>query len=143
MKHHALNTKLPTHEVVNQATKFTDVNLYSTDVALKEAIGRHGAPWLEERCEALGERAGSHEMQEWGRLANENPPVFKPFDRFGHRIDYVEFHPAYHHLMGEAMKAYQAIAGTAEPTTTPTTKPKIEPRSRDRHAHWFWASPCP
>ncbi|MEC9399350.1 MAG: DNA alkylation response protein, partial [Myxococcota bacterium] len=105
MKHHAPNTTLPTHEVVNQATEFTDVNLYHTDVALKEAIARVGAPWLEERCEALGERAGSQQMQEWGRVANENPPVFKPFDRFGHRIDYVEFHPAYHNLMGEAMKA--------------------------------------
>ena len=104
MKHHAPNTTLPTHEVTNQASDFTDVNLYETDVALQEAIERAGAPWLIERCNALGERAGSHEMQEWGRLANENPPVFKPFDRFGHRVDEVEFHPAYHHLMGEAMK---------------------------------------
>ncbi|CAN0600002.1 unnamed protein product, partial [Laminaria digitata] len=57
-----------------------------------------------ERCGALGARAGSAEMQTWGRLANENPPIFKPFDRFGHRIDEVEFHPHYHDLMGEAMR---------------------------------------
>ena len=96
-------TDLPTHEVTNQAEAFTEVDLYTADPALREAVEREGAPWVAERCASMGERAGSRQMQRWGRQANENPPKFKPFDRVGRRIDEVEFHPAYHHLMAEAM----------------------------------------
>ncbi len=103
--HHNPKSSLATHDVTNQATPFEDVNLYDVDVTLQEALGREeDAEWLIEQCHKLGARAGSAEMQQWGDAANANPPEFKPFDRFGHRIDEVEFHPAYHALMGEAMK---------------------------------------
>ena len=95
--------QLPTHDVTNQASPFIDVNLYESDPALVDAIEREASPWLTERCARLGERAGSAEMQAWGHLANANPPVFKPFDRYGHRTDVVEFHPHYHDLMRTAM----------------------------------------
>ena len=66
---------------------------------LVEAAHRSGVdPWLQE-CEALGELAGRPEILELGDLANSNPPVLKPFDRYGNRIDEVSFHPAFHELM--------------------------------------------
>ena len=43
--------------------------------------------------------AGRAETIELGRLANENPPRLKTHDRFGNRVDEVEFHPAWHELM--------------------------------------------
>ncbi|MGH8874735.1 MAG: acyl-CoA dehydrogenase family protein, partial [Acidimicrobiia bacterium] len=55
--------------------------------------------------EAHGERAGSAEAFEWGCLANRYPPVLHTHDRYGHRIDEVEFHPAWHHLMEMAVSA--------------------------------------
>ena len=56
-----------------------------------------------------GEIAGG-EAIEWGRQANENPPVLRTHDRYGHRIDEVEFHPAYHKLMDVADLARAALA---------------------------------
>ncbi len=95
---------LPTHEVLNQATEFVGQNLLTVDTAVHETLQKADAPWLLERAAALGAKAGSPEMQDWGRLANECPPKLKTFDRFGYRIDEVEFHPAYHHLMSTAME---------------------------------------
>jgi putative acyl-CoA dehydrogenase len=66
-----------------------------------EAVEREGAGWVSERAAALGRFVGAAggPQQEWGRLANENKPVLRTFDRYGHRIDEVEFHPAWHQLM--------------------------------------------
>ncbi|MGD9946143.1 MAG: acyl-CoA dehydrogenase family protein, partial [Burkholderiaceae bacterium] len=88
-----------THEVFNQSTPLQDVNLYAGDRALREGVRREGAAHADEALSALGGRLGAAETLELGRLANEYPPVFKPYDRFGHRIDEVEFHPAWHSLM--------------------------------------------
>jgi putative acyl-CoA dehydrogenase len=94
---------LPTHDVINQATAFEGQNLLSVDVALNASIARADAPWLSARAHQLGELVGSPSMQAWGRLANTHSPMLNTFDRFGHRLDVVEFHPAYHELMGAAM----------------------------------------
>jgi putative acyl-CoA dehydrogenase len=88
-----------THEVLNQPPPLEDYDLYATDRALCEAVRREGAEWAEERLRAFGRRVGSREVMEWGRLANACPPVLRTHDRFGHRIDEVEFHPAWHELM--------------------------------------------
>src|SRR3546814_13102887 len=53
----------------------------------------------------LGRRAGSESAQEWGRQAEANPPVLRTHDRYGNRIDVVEYHPAYHQLMSQAVRA--------------------------------------
>src|SRR5712664_284671 len=58
-----------------------------------------GAGWVAERASALGAAAGEAEWQEHAYLANKHDPVLKSHDRFGHRIDAVEFHPSYHALM--------------------------------------------
>lgn len=99
MTHHAPRTELSTHSVFNQSQPLTGVNWHDDDVMLREALGRAGAGVHAASLSALGAATGSEAAQELGRVANENPPKFKPFDRFGQRVDEVEFHPAYHDLM--------------------------------------------
>jgi putative acyl-CoA dehydrogenase len=89
----------PTHTVFNQPPPFEDVNLFTSDRALAEALRREGAAWAEERARAFGEIVGRRETISWGFQANEHPPVLRTHDRNGNRIDEVEFHPAWHALM--------------------------------------------
>ncbi len=88
-----------THEVLNQAPALADYNLFSTDRVLEEGLEREGAAWARPRLEEFGRLVGAEEAIRWGFQANENPPVLRTHDRFGHRIDEVEFHPAWHELM--------------------------------------------
>jgi putative acyl-CoA dehydrogenase len=87
-----------THEVLNQVPPLHGLDLYSSNLPLIEASKREGAVWVEGQAAELGSLIGAEPM-EWGRLANENRPVLKTHDRYGHRIDEVEFHPAWHSLM--------------------------------------------
>jgi putative acyl-CoA dehydrogenase len=87
-----------THTVANQVPPLEGLDLFSSNLPLLEATRREGAEWVLERAAALGSLVGG-EPQTWGRLANENRPVLKTHDRYGHRIDEVEFHPAWHRLM--------------------------------------------
>ncbi len=93
----------PTHEVINQPPPLEGHNPFTLDLALGEALAREGAAWAGDALEELGALAGSAEAIEWGRLANGNLPVLHTHDRFGHREDRVEFHPAYHSLMETAI----------------------------------------
>ncbi len=88
-----------THTVLNQPPPFEDVNLFTSDTALVEALRREGAEWAEERARGFGEAAGRRETIRWGFEANENPPRLRTHDPRGERIDEVEFHPAWHALM--------------------------------------------
>jgi putative acyl-CoA dehydrogenase len=93
-----------THEVLNQATPFEGENLFRINRPLQDAL-RHHAPALDTQgLDALGALAGSAEMQTHARLANTHAPVLHTHDRFGHRIDQVEFHPSYHALLGAALQ---------------------------------------
>src|SRR6266550_7064249 len=88
-----------THEVLNQVPPLHDVDVYSSNLPLVEAVEREGASWIGERASELGRFVGGEPQQSWGRLANENRPVLRTHDRWGNRIDEVEFHPAWHELM--------------------------------------------
>jgi putative acyl-CoA dehydrogenase len=88
-----------THTVFNQAPPLQDVDVYSSNLPLVEAVAREGADWVSARAAELGRLVGGEPQQLWGRQANENKPVLRTFDRYGHRIDEVEFHPAWHQLM--------------------------------------------
>jgi putative acyl-CoA dehydrogenase len=90
-----------THEVFNQVPPVADFDT-AADPALIEALHREGAGWAEEQVHAAGRMAGSGRTREWGRLVNEQPPVLCTHDQVDHRIDEVEFHPAWHELMGAA-----------------------------------------
>src|SRR5512147_69050 len=87
-----------THEVENQAPPLAPYDTWATDVPLQEAMKREGAAWAAGQLAKCGVIAGG-EVQQLAFTANENKPKLKLFDRYGHRIDEVEFHPAYHRLM--------------------------------------------
>jgi putative acyl-CoA dehydrogenase len=93
-----------THEVLNQAPPLAEYNLFSTDRVLSEALDREGAGWARPRLEEFGRLTGTEEAIRWGFQANENTPVLHTHDRFGHRIDEVEFHPAWHQVMRLAVE---------------------------------------
>jgi putative acyl-CoA dehydrogenase len=83
----------------NQPPPLQGYDLFSENRPLVEALRREGAAAAEERCAAFGRRCGGEPL-ELGRLANEHPPVLRTHDRFGERVDEVEFHPAWHELLG-------------------------------------------
>ncbi|HLT70460.1 MAG TPA: isovaleryl-CoA dehydrogenase [Acidimicrobiales bacterium] len=92
-----------THEVTNQPPPLEDYDVFGGDAALVEAVEREGAGWALDDLHALGRLAGSPEAIEWGAQANRYPPELRTHDRFGHRIDEVAYHPAYHELMRVAI----------------------------------------
>ncbi|WP_399891155.1 acyl-CoA dehydrogenase family protein [Streptomyces sp. BBFR51] len=98
-----------THTVTNQAPPLTGYDVFTADRALREAVERHLAPELREEALAelsgLGSGCGSLQSQEWGARANDNPPVLRTHDRYGHRVDEVDFHPSWHRLLGKGVSA--------------------------------------
>jgi putative acyl-CoA dehydrogenase len=93
-----------THEVVNQPLPLENLNLYRVDQTLRDAADRFGAGWAVPRLEEYGTMAGGA-LAEAGRLANRHRPELQTHDRYGHRIDAVSFHPAYHELMTAGIRA--------------------------------------
>ncbi|MCU1593864.1 MAG: fadE8 [Frankiales bacterium] len=93
---------MSTHEVTNQPPPLHGYDV-AADAALVEGVAREGASWYLEDLHRLGVRAGGEEAQRWGVQANENEPVLTTHDRYGNRIDEVEFHPAWHQLMDVAV----------------------------------------
>ncbi len=93
-----------THLVENQPPPLRDYNPYLQDAALCESVAREGAAWAEPMLQAFGTLTGSREVIELGFAANENKPVLFTHDSYGHRIDEVRFHPAYHRLMDISME---------------------------------------
>ncbi|UQA91736.1 acyl-CoA dehydrogenase family protein [Streptomyces halobius] len=92
-----------THEVVNQAPPLTGFST-ADEPALLEALRREGAEWGEREVSELGALAGSATVQDQARWAEEQPPRLHTHDRFGHRVDEVAFHPAWHSLMTVAVE---------------------------------------
>ena len=94
-----------THEVFNQPEPLVNYNLYETNRPLQDAL-KFNAPGLDTTAlTQLGTRLGTAEMQAHARLANVHAPQLHTHDRFGRRIDEVEFHPSYHALMAESTGA--------------------------------------
>ncbi|PRY92040.1 putative acyl-CoA dehydrogenase [Hasllibacter halocynthiae] len=99
-----------THEVLNQPAGLPDLDLVAADAAL--AAGLACPPLADHagRVRRFGCEAGAAEARDLSRQANENPPKLRAFDRYGHRIDAVEFHPAYHRLMRMGLEGGVASA---------------------------------
>ncbi|WP_328542208.1 MULTISPECIES: acyl-CoA dehydrogenase family protein [unclassified Streptomyces] len=98
-----------THAVTNQAPPLVGYDVFAADKALTEGVERHLEPSLaaevREELGGLGRAAGSTQALEWGVLANGNPPTLHTHDRYGHRVDEVEFHPSWHRLMAKGVAA--------------------------------------
>jgi putative acyl-CoA dehydrogenase len=88
-----------THDIFNQIPEHSNYNLLASDVALTEALNRTAA-WSCEQLTAFGGRLGREETFALADAANRNPPILNAFDARGHRIDSVEFHPAWHAVLG-------------------------------------------
>jgi putative acyl-CoA dehydrogenase len=91
-------------EVTNQPAPLAGYDVYSSDAVLREAVLREGGRWAEPELSALGLLAGDQTWIDRGFQANEHPPRLRTHDRYGHRIDEVEYHPAWHQLMDVAVR---------------------------------------
>src|SRR2546421_2388395 len=124
-----------THEVFNQSPPFGDVDLYSVDRPLVEAVAANGGAAAEKELSEFGKHWGSAAMAERGRVANENTPKLRTFDSRGVRRDEIEFHPAYHELM-----AHSAHAGVHNSTWDAQGKPAGGAAEVVRAARFYMAS---
>jgi putative acyl-CoA dehydrogenase len=106
-----------THAVTNQPPPLVDYDVFAADDALVEAFTRYGLEDDRPGVHTLGKTAGSAEAQQWAREADTHSPLLHTHDRYGHRIDEVEFHPSWHRLMetavGHGLHAYPWCRGTA------------------------------
>ena len=108
-----------THEVTNQSPPYEDVDLFSSDRPLQDAVAANGVAAPPAMLAAFGRHWGSAAMFEQARLANDNPPRLKTHDAKGFRRDVVEFHPAYHGFMRESIGAgLHAMTWTAQGART-------------------------
>lgn len=105
MIHERPEVHLETHDVTNQPPPFEDVNLFTGDAALRSALHQAGGDVHRELLVAFGATCGSAQVAEWAVQANRNPPQLRQFDKYGQRLDEVEFHPAYHALMNLGIEA--------------------------------------
>jgi putative acyl-CoA dehydrogenase len=92
-----------THEVLNQPEPLVDYDVFGCDTALVEAVRSYGAAASMPRLHVLGQLAGSAQASLWAAQANTFPPMLRTHDRYGNRIDEVEFHPAWHALLDVAI----------------------------------------
>ncbi len=95
-------SRFATHEVDNQPPPLANHNAFTCDLPLREAMQREHAGWAVDKLQAYGAISGG-ELVDLGFVANQNKPRLRSHDRFGHRIDEVEFHPAYHQVMALGM----------------------------------------
>ncbi|MFF9475543.1 acyl-CoA dehydrogenase family protein [Streptomyces roseolus] len=99
----------PSRTAVDPAPPLVGYDVFAGDRALVEAVGRHLPAELldgaREELRALGRASGSERVREWGERANASPPRLRTHDGDGRRIDEVDFPPAWHRLLGEAVAA--------------------------------------
>src|SRR3954454_14900917 len=124
-----------THEVFNQSPPFEDVDLFTLDRPLADAVTANGGAEAEKELPEFGTHWGSAAMAARGRVANENTPKLRTFDARGNRRDQIEFHPAYHELM-----AHSAHAGLHNSTWNPDGKPAGAPSEVVRAAKFYIAT---
>ena len=104
-----------THTVLNQSVPRTDVNEFTLDTVLAEGVRRHDADWATRELTDIGALVGSATFQHDAELANTIIPELKTFDRWGNRIDEVEYHPAYHRIISAAVAHGAHTSAWADP----------------------------
>ena len=131
----AIRSRFDTHEVFNQSPPYEDVDLFTSDAPLLGAVKANGAALELPALSAFGKLWGTAKMFARGRQANENPPKLHAFDPKGHRLDTVEFHPAYRTLMRESI-----AAGLHASTWTATGQRAPAPSEVLRTARFYMAA---
>jgi putative acyl-CoA dehydrogenase len=102
-------------EVSNQPPPLEPYNLFASDTVLRAAVKRERAGWADDGLTALGATFGKPETIQLGFDANKYTPVLRTLDRFGHRLDEVDYHPAWHALMAIALRAGLHSSPWADP----------------------------
>src|SRR5579883_2261604 len=102
-------------DITNQPPPLEPYDLFASDRVLREAVPREQAGWAQADLAVLGRKLGEAATIRLGFEANRNPPVLRAFDRYGHRIDEVDFHPAWHALMAIAVGAGLPARPWAQP----------------------------
>jgi putative acyl-CoA dehydrogenase len=92
-----------THEVLNQPPALDDYDAYATDGTLRQVVATFGAEWADPLLREAGRTVGSRQVQDLARQANRSLPELRTHDRFGNRVDRIDFHPAWHELMALAI----------------------------------------
>ena len=100
---HSRDSQTETHEVFNVPPPLEGYDAYREDVALQELIKTGGAGWAEAALHEQGRALGDPGWIQCGSDANTHPPELRTHDRWGHRLDWVDYHPSYHRLMGKAI----------------------------------------
>jgi putative acyl-CoA dehydrogenase len=124
--------RFDTEQVFNQSPPYEDIDLFSSDVPLIEAVEANGAGSEAAALSAYGRQWGRAEMFALARRANEHPPKLYTFDPKGFRRDVVEFHPAYHDLMRTSV-----AAGLHASTWTPSGARAAPPAEVARAARYY------
>jgi len=104
-----------THAVINQAPLRAGIDEYGTNTTLTEAVAAFGGDWATAELHQTGALVGSEDFQDDARLANTITPRLHTHDRWGHRIDDIEFHPAYHRIIGASIAAGSHTSAWADP----------------------------
>ncbi|ROS75282.1 acyl-CoA dehydrogenase family protein [Cellulomonas sp. PhB143] len=104
-----------THEVRNQPPPRTEVDEYAAAPVLREGVAAFGAAWAEEHLTQVGRLVGSAGFQADAEAANVHEPVLRTHDRWGHRVDEIDYHPAYHRVLGAAVGHGAHTSAWAEP----------------------------
>ncbi len=128
-------SRFDTHEVLNQSPLYENVDLFSSDRLLREAVKANGAAEEAAPLADFGRQWGTAEMFALARAANENPPRLQAFDAHGCRRDTVEFHPAYQHFMRASI-----AAGLHASTWTQTGTRAAAPAEVARAARFYMAA---
>src|SRR3984957_965043 len=88
-----------THEVLNQPPALADYDPFSADLALQEALDREGGGWGRERTRELALILGSSEALDHAKRAQRNIPILRTHDRYGHRVDEIDYDPSMHWML--------------------------------------------
>jgi putative acyl-CoA dehydrogenase len=131
----AIRSRFDTHEVFNQSPPYENVDLFSSNLPLQDAIKANGAVGVANSLAAFGRHWGTAAQFALGRQANENPPKLHAFDADGYRRDQVEFHPAYHDFMRTSV-----AAGLHASTWSTTGKRAAAPAEVERAARFYMAA---
>ncbi|TIC85548.1 acyl-CoA dehydrogenase family protein [Nocardioides sp. GY 10127] len=136
-------TRAALRRTTNQVPPLVGHHTVTGDAALTDAVLRHADAATLDSLLDLGAEAGSAEIREHGVLANTHTPVLRPYDRYGERVDEVEYHPSWHHLMSRATA--HGLGATAW-AADPATQPHAHVRRAAGVLAWFGAEPghaCP